>query len=58
MHYTFELVLIGIIKKQIVDFSIPGYIERDLTRFLHIHPKRPHHSPFTTPLPVLVKHNN
>ena len=39
-------------KNRIVDLSIPGYIERALTCFLHLPPKRPQHSPFTAPLPI------
>ena len=34
---------------------MPEYIEWALTRFLHIYPKRPHHSPFAAPLPVFGK---
>ena len=39
-------------KKRIVDLSMPGYIDRALTRFLHITPTRSQHSPFAAPLPV------
>ena len=31
---------------------MPGYIERALTRFLHIPPKRPQLSTFAAPLPI------
>ena len=39
-------------KKRIVNLSMPGYIDRALTRFLHIHPERSQHSPSAGPLPV------
>ena len=39
-------------KKRIIDLSMPGYIERPLTRFLHIPPNRSQHSPFVAPFPV------
>ena len=45
-------------KKRIVDLSMPGYIERALTRFLHSSPKHPQHLSFAAPSLFLVKYNN
>ena len=39
-------------RKFIVDLSMPGYIEKALTRFMHVRPKTPQHSPYAAPKPV------
>ena len=39
-------------RKRIVDLSMPGYIEKALTRFTHVRPKTSQHSPHAAPKPV------
>ena len=38
--------------KRIVDLSMPGYIKKALTRFMHVRPKTSQHSPYAAPKPV------